>query len=784
MESQSLQGSDAVIARVHELLAQRARRERRFAGARVTFALLPSGRNRLAGCRWEFVDGEVEPRGPLNYAEKLRLEEVWLEIDRAEQLLPEFLKAGRLCSFETGWAAAGGAQATYDPCGWEQHSGWPEWRLAVWKLRENDEPEPQLPRGPLAFPGYPSRRDGRDAVHRWIWPYLKDNNSSAPEYFGQALIIIPDTRARFSVSPRLDLTSLPASLTVTVERRAPGIYLKLMGSCASGESVDVEVLNPTSERKLELPRDLLHAEVVLADAQGVILAHARLDAPAPQLGDTVFDDRSGINLAGLQEVTVDHELGRGSFADVWHGQDSIRELAVKLFRPSSEMVTLAHQHATVLAKVTHSNISIVHYVCKARHPESKQMLPGVALELIQGSTLGEFLDTRTCPLPVDEASQLGVCLLAAISHLHSRGIVHGDLHRDNVMIANGQLKVIDVLYRGSLRLASTAGREHRVRVDVHDVVSILEELLLASKIQGPRVAEFVAAGFRPGRSLEDVGIAFQAIVDDVPSRDRENHAVEGLRPEGSSLAAMLAVFLVPVITLAYLSLSPARPELNERPSSQAEPSPFGSDLPERASIWRTTVAPIPTQLAWEDGQDPLEQIRVAIAKREDVRREQESTERARQHQAELRQVRSLIWERLGDPQAHPMSSLPGITQAYRMDNAATVVRQAVNFPELQAMYPTFTFDWSFGTAFLTISSLEGVQLMYFIDYDGGRAQVLRLVGTAAKVREGGAQPVGRIDLDEVASFSGTLEEAATAALADCAQADRLLRKRFAAANSR
>ena len=72
-----------------------------------------------------------------------------------------------------------------------------------------------------------------------------------------------------------------------------------------------------------------------------------------------------------------------------------------------------------------------------------QSRPYIAMELLEGKTLGELMN-ETRPFPVEDARQIASCICDALSHMHEHKIVHRDLKPPNVMLLNdGTLRIMD-----------------------------------------------------------------------------------------------------------------------------------------------------------------------------------------------------------------------------------------------------------------------------------------------------------------------------------------------------
>ncbi len=72
-----------------------------------------------------------------------------------------------------------------------------------------------------------------------------------------------------------------------------------------------------------------------------------------------------------------------------------------------------------------------------------QKRPYIVTELLEGKTLAEVMNI-TRPLPVSDALQVTAQICDALSHMHSKGVIHRDLKPQNVMICNDNtLRIMD-----------------------------------------------------------------------------------------------------------------------------------------------------------------------------------------------------------------------------------------------------------------------------------------------------------------------------------------------------
>jgi len=113
----------------------------------------------------------------------------------------------------------------------------------------------------------------------------------------------------------------------------------------------------------------------------------------------------------------------------------------------AQAVTIAERR--FLAEVTHPSIvKILNFV---EHPASDGRPIGyIVMEYVGGTTLKDLLRTtsdRSAPrrmLPLDQTLGYILEVLPALSYLHSIGLVYNDLKPENIMLSEGQVKLIDL----------------------------------------------------------------------------------------------------------------------------------------------------------------------------------------------------------------------------------------------------------------------------------------------------------------------------------------------------
>ncbi|MDC3958921.1 protein kinase domain-containing protein [Polyangium jinanense] len=226
-------------------------------------------------------------------------------------------------------------------------------------------------------------------------------------------------------------------------------------------------------------------------------------------------------------------IGRGAAGEVWSAEDQLdRRVAVKFFNSTtpSRMEQDAIVHAKALARVRHPAVVVVHSVEDQPHPESKELRRAIIMEYVDGPPLSQLSATLSLQIVLLLMRQVAEALEA----IHRTGIVHGDLHDGNVLIAGERATVVDILYTHSLAEVGSKTAARTRDEDLRDLAKVLR--LFATRVDGVEQRLLEEAYFRAcsGRTALDVFTAFQSVlqataITPVP----EQHRAE---PEPSSAA--------------------------------------------------------------------------------------------------------------------------------------------------------------------------------------------------------------------------------------------------------
>ena len=147
-------------------------------------------------------------------------------------------------------------------------------------------------------------------------------------------------------------------------------------------------------------------------------------------------------------------IGTGGMAVVCKARDHRlnRLVAVKILKPElaqdADFRRRFHDESQAVAMLGHANIVSVYDVSQSDGVDY------IVMELIDGLTLKQYMQRRGTPLNWREAVHFITQIMRALSHAHSRGIIHRDIKPHNIrVLRDGSVKVTDF---GIAQLASAA----------------------------------------------------------------------------------------------------------------------------------------------------------------------------------------------------------------------------------------------------------------------------------------------------------------------------------------
>ncbi|MEA5600069.1 protein kinase domain-containing protein [Nostoc sp. UHCC 0252] len=181
------------------------------------------------------------------------------------------------------------------------------------------------------------------------------------------------------------------------------------------------------------------------------------------------------------KITFKESIGHGMFGDIWAGDDEIgRNVAIKVIRESGEGVSTILQHAQALVRAKHTNVVDVYSIEYLVLPDSEKGTKCIVMEHIDGVSLRKRIEKK---LTAKEAFNIGEQILAGIKHIHSQGLVHMDLHEENVMVKQDDtVKIIDILYMNSMSELAPNAQKQRLDYDIRQLDCILSSLIYNSEL--------------------------------------------------------------------------------------------------------------------------------------------------------------------------------------------------------------------------------------------------------------------------------------------------------------
>ncbi len=148
-------------------------------------------------------------------------------------------------------------------------------------------------------------------------------------------------------------------------------------------------------------------------------------------------------------------IGKGGMANVYLAKDKIngQTVAVKIlkqdFADNEELVRRFKNESKAIALLSHSGIIKVYDLCFSSE------IKCIVMEYVNGITLKDYIENKKS-LNFQEVCYFTKQILSAMSHAHSKGVVHRDLKPQNVLMTEqGVLKISDF---GIARLAQSENR--------------------------------------------------------------------------------------------------------------------------------------------------------------------------------------------------------------------------------------------------------------------------------------------------------------------------------------
>jgi TolB-like protein/tetratricopeptide (TPR) repeat protein len=157
----------------------------------------------------------------------------------------------------------------------------------------------------------------------------------------------------------------------------------------------------------------------------------------------------------ISHYRIDAELGRGGMGVVYRAHDAIlrRDVALKVL--SEQATGGANSRARILAEARAASSLNHPAIVTVYEVGEDEGNPFIVMELLSGETLRARLSS-TGPLDPRTLTRLGAQAAAALDEAHARGVIHGDIKPENmIVLGDGRLKILDFGLARHLRAECT-----------------------------------------------------------------------------------------------------------------------------------------------------------------------------------------------------------------------------------------------------------------------------------------------------------------------------------------
>ena len=159
-------------------------------------------------------------------------------------------------------------------------------------------------------------------------------------------------------------------------------------------------------------------------------------------------------------------IGRGAMAQVYRGTDQRTGRDVALKAPGADGALDPDTLRRFLREVRLASRLVHPHIAAFYGGFEHAGRPWLAMELIEGPSLGEWIDVNG-PMPLVDVVRHGEGLAAALELAHSRGILHHDVSPQNIaMAADGRAKLLDFGLAGLVAAPSRSDKLSRTQTTV------------------------------------------------------------------------------------------------------------------------------------------------------------------------------------------------------------------------------------------------------------------------------------------------------------------------------
>lgn len=167
----------------------------------------------------------------------------------------------------------------------------------------------------------------------------------------------------------------------------------------------------------------------------------------------------------ISEYVLESQLGSGTFGQVWRAAHHIwkdRLVAIKIPTDAQYVRNLRHE-GVALHGLSHVNIVGAIGLDPFADPAY------FVMEYVEGCSLRDLIGRfpRGLPIQLLHAAMLGI--LRGLEHAHSRGVIHGDIKPENILIAGGADRAVDTLAPDDVKLTDF-GLGRAIHVTTHSLM--------------------------------------------------------------------------------------------------------------------------------------------------------------------------------------------------------------------------------------------------------------------------------------------------------------------------
>ena len=222
-------------------------------------------------------------------------------------------------------------------------------------------------------------------------------------------------------------------VSVALENEKP-LFKRVLTARLAGLTL-VEIANRTGRSERTIRRVLQSLKSKLADIYGF-----QIESDLPSNQKTPLVDQDNFRLS-FDDFDLVRMIGAGAFGKVYLARDNRKgeTVAIKVLKSSwlgqTDVEAQFLSEAAQLASLDHPNIVEFHGVGPL--PNGSWIM---VMEHCIGQSLRGFdIDSGKAPFSVNLIHDI----VLAISYLHKKGVVHGDLQPGNIMVSRHGVKLID-----------------------------------------------------------------------------------------------------------------------------------------------------------------------------------------------------------------------------------------------------------------------------------------------------------------------------------------------------